>query len=53
MIIGLVAAVLVGIGGATTAAVVVTTNSEPDKAVNFEDVHRPQPWAGVVNYDDK
>ena len=53
VIIGLVAAVLVGLAAATSAAVVVTQNSAPDKKVNFNDVHSPQPWAGTVNYDGK
>ena len=50
VIIGVIAAVLVGLGGATAATVVVANNSAPDKTVNFTDVHSPQPWAGVPNY---
>ena len=53
VIIGLIAAVLIGVAGAATTAVVVTVNSSPDKTVNFSEVHTPKPWAGVPNYDDK
>lgn len=53
LIIGVVAAVLLGLGGATAATVVVANNSSPDKTVNFNDVHQPQPWSAVPNYGDK
>jgi hypothetical protein len=53
VIIGVVAAMLVGLAGATSAAVVVTLNSAPDKKVNFNDVHSPQLWQDAVNYNGK
>lgn len=53
VIIGLIAAVLIGIGGAATAAVVVTVNSSPDKTVDLRGAQTPKPWSNVPNYDDK
>ncbi len=53
VIIVVVAAVLIGLAGAVSAAVVVTANSSPDKTVNLNDVHSPKPWSSVPNYDEK
>ena len=50
VVIGLVAAVLIGLGSATGVMAAITANSDPDKSVNFTDVHSPQPWAGVPDY---
>ena len=53
VIIAVVAAVLVGAAASIGVSVGVTSNSSPDKNVNFSDVHQPQPWAGVPNYGTK
>lgn len=50
VIIGVAVAVLAGLALATGVTVAVSASSAPDKSVNFDDVHTPDPWAGAVNY---
>ena len=50
VVIGIVAAVLVGLAAATGVTVAVSLSSSPDKSVNFDGVQTPDVWSGTVDY---
>jgi hypothetical protein len=52
VIIGLVAAVLLGLGVAAGATIALSNTAAPDKNVRIDPVggQKPDPWAGAVNY---
>jgi hypothetical protein len=52
-LIGAILAILAGLAVATGVTVAVSSTSAPDKNINFDDAHQPDPWSGVVDYGSR
>jgi hypothetical protein len=50
VIVGVVAAILSGLALATGVTVAVSLTSAPDRGINLDQVQKPNPWAGAVDY---
>lgn len=52
LIVGLAAAVLLGLGVAAGATIALSNTAAPDKNVQIDPAsgQKPDPWSGAVNY---
>lgn len=49
-VIGIIAAVLIAMGGAGGVVYAVNQAAAPDKGLNLDDPVAPDPWVGAVDY---